>query len=78
MFIDLMILSYTYVFQEGSLDQAMMDAIINDQVKFVKLLIENGVKMYEWLTIDRLEELYNLVSLPRGRHTSQAFRLWPI
>jgi len=38
-----------------------MDALINDRVEFVKLLLENGVNMQKWLTIDRLEELYNTV-----------------
>lgn len=40
----------------------MMDALINDRVDFVKLLLENGVSMHTFLTIDRLEELYNTVS----------------
>ena len=48
--------------QEGSLEQAMMDALINDRVDFVKLLLENGVHMQSFLTIHRLEELYNTVS----------------
>ncbi len=48
--------------QEGALDQAMMDALVNDRVDFVKLLLENGVSMQKWLTIPRLEELYNIVS----------------
>jgi hypothetical protein len=40
----------------------MMDALINDRVDFVKLLLENGVSMSTFLTIPRLEELYNTVS----------------
>lgn len=40
----------------------MMDALINDRVDFVKLLLENGVSMHTFLTIPRLEELYNTVS----------------
>ena len=47
--------------QEGALDQAMMEALLNDRVDFVKVLIENGVSMQRWLTIERLEDLYNLV-----------------
>ena len=39
-----------------------MDALVNDRVDFVKLLLENGVSMQKWLTIPRLEELYNIVS----------------
>ncbi|XP_048382682.1 transient receptor potential cation channel subfamily M member 3 isoform X3 [Stegostoma tigrinum] len=43
----------------GSLEQAMLDALVLDRVDFVKLLIENGVSMHRFLTISRLEELYN-------------------
>ncbi|KAK1874832.1 Transient receptor potential cation channel subfamily M member 1 [Dissostichus eleginoides] len=37
----------------------MMDALVLDRVDFVKLLIENGVNIHHFLTIPRLEELYN-------------------
>ena len=57
------------VLQEGALDQAMMDALVNDRVDFVKLLLENGVSMQKWLSIPRLEELYNIVS--SGREASK-------
>ncbi|XP_048112633.1 transient receptor potential cation channel subfamily M member 1-like isoform X1 [Alosa alosa] len=43
----------------NSLEQAMMDALVLDRVDFVKLLIENGVNIHHFLTIPRLEELYN-------------------
>nr|XP_006629107.1 PREDICTED: transient receptor potential cation channel subfamily M member 1 [Lepisosteus oculatus] len=43
----------------NALEQAMMDALVLDRVDFVKLLIENGVNMHHFLTIPRLEELYN-------------------
>ncbi|VDM93110.1 unnamed protein product [Onchocerca ochengi] len=36
-----------------------MEALINDRVDFVRLLLENGVSMGNFLTIGRLEELYN-------------------
>uniref|UniRef100_A0AAY4EE23 Transient receptor potential cation channel subfamily M member 1 n=1 Tax=Denticeps clupeoides TaxID=299321 RepID=A0AAY4EE23_9TELE len=42
-----------------SLEQAMLDALVLDRVDFVKLLIENGVNIHHFLTIPRLEELYN-------------------
>lgn len=48
--------------QVNSLEQAMLDALVLDRVDFVKLLIENGVNMQHFLTIPRLEELYNTVS----------------
>ncbi|XP_035294013.1 transient receptor potential cation channel subfamily M member 3 isoform X2 [Cricetulus griseus] len=47
------------VWKVGSLEQAMLDALVLDRVDFVKLLIENGVSMHRFLTISRLEELYN-------------------
>ncbi|XP_039196056.1 transient receptor potential cation channel subfamily M member 1 isoform X8 [Crotalus tigris] len=43
----------------NALEQAMLDALVLDRVDFVKLLIENGVNMQRFLTIPRLEELYN-------------------
>ncbi|XP_038640051.1 transient receptor potential cation channel subfamily M member 1a isoform X2 [Scyliorhinus canicula] len=43
----------------NSLEQAMIDALVLDRVDFVKLLIENGVNIHNFLTIPRLEELYN-------------------
>lgn len=43
----------------------MLDALIMDRVDFVKLLIENGVSMHRFLTISRLEELYNTVPQTR-------------
>lgn len=39
-----------------------MDALVLDRVDFVKLLLENGVNIHHFLTIPRLEELYNTVS----------------
>ena len=52
--------------QVNALEQAMLDALVLDRVDFVKLLIENGVNMQHFLTIPRLEELYNTVSGPEG------------
>ncbi len=39
----------------------MLDALVMDRVSFVKLLIENGMTMSRFLTISRLEQLYNIV-----------------
>ena len=39
-----------------------MDALVSDRVDFVKLLLENGVSMNDFLNIERLELLYNTVS----------------
>ncbi|XP_078341177.1 transient receptor potential cation channel subfamily M member 3-like [Crassostrea virginica] len=43
-----------------SLESVMMEALISDKVNFVKLLSENGVSMKSFLTLNRLEELYNI------------------
>jgi len=40
----------------------MMQALEHDRIDFVKLLLENGVSMKKFLSISRLEELYNTVS----------------
>ncbi|XP_028258649.1 transient receptor potential cation channel subfamily M member 7 isoform X3 [Parambassis ranga] len=50
----------------SSLEQAMLDALVMDRVDFVKLLIENGVSMHRFLTINRLEELYNMKHPPNN------------
>lgn len=49
--------------QVGSLEQALLDALVMDRVSFVKLLIDNGMTMTHFLTVDRLEELYNTVNI---------------
>jgi hypothetical protein len=40
----------------------MMNALATDKVEFCRLLLENGIYMQKFLTIHRLEELYNTVS----------------
>lgn len=52
---------YVGSMQVGSLEQALLDALVMDRVSFVKLLIDNGMTMSRFLTVDRLEELYNTV-----------------
>lgn len=46
----------------GSLDEAMMNALMYDRVDFVYLLLSHGIGMERFLTIARLEQLYNSVS----------------
>ncbi|XP_053156463.1 transient receptor potential cation channel subfamily M member 6 [Hemicordylus capensis] len=53
------ILVYGQHWKVGSLEQAMLDALVMDRVEFVKLLIEHGVNLHRFLSISRLEELYN-------------------
>ncbi|PIC34278.1 hypothetical protein B9Z55_013983 [Caenorhabditis nigoni] len=42
------------------LEKAMNDALYWDRVDFVECLLENGVSMKNFLTINRLENLYNM------------------
>ncbi|CAG0882990.1 unnamed protein product [Darwinula stevensoni] len=51
---------YGQEWARGSLEDAMMQALIHDRLDFVKLLLENGVAISRFLTIQRLEELYNV------------------
>lgn len=50
------------IFFVGALEESMMQALEHDRIDFVKLLLENGVSMKKFLSISRLEELYNTVS----------------
>uniref|UniRef100_A0A4W4HKJ4 non-specific serine/threonine protein kinase n=1 Tax=Electrophorus electricus TaxID=8005 RepID=A0A4W4HKJ4_ELEEL len=53
------ILVYGQQWKVGALEQAMLNALLMDRVGFVKLLIENGITLKHFLTVSRLEELYN-------------------
>ena len=41
----------------------MKEALIQNRVDFVRILLEKGVNMKAFLTIQRLEDLYNTVNL---------------
>ena len=51
-------------FRVGSLEKRLEEALVNDRVEFVKLLMENGVSMHKFLTYKRLEDLYNQQEKP--------------
>ncbi|CAF1325694.1 unnamed protein product, partial [Rotaria sordida] len=53
------ILSSSHQWPEQALEDIMMTALITDKVEFCRLLLENGIYMQKFLTIHRLEELYN-------------------
>ncbi|KAI6068421.1 Transient receptor potential cation channel subfamily M member 5 [Aix galericulata] len=44
------------------LEEVMMDALINDKPEFVKLFIDNGANISEFLTYSRLQRLYCSIS----------------
>ena len=53
------IFTYGQVWPPGALEHAMFEALDNDRVDFVRLLLEQGVNMNKFLTVNRLEALYN-------------------
>ncbi|XP_067002827.1 transient receptor potential cation channel trpm isoform X2 [Anabrus simplex] len=60
---------YGQEWPQGALDEAMMQALEHDRTDFVKLLLENGVSMRKFLTMARLEELYNTKNGPANTLT---------
>ena len=50
------------VWPPGALEHAMFEALDNDRVDFVRLLLEQGVNMNKFINVSRLEDLYNSVS----------------
>ena len=47
----------------GSLDDVMTTALVEDKVDFVRLLLQNGLVMKEYLTVPQLRKLYCLVRI---------------
>ena len=50
------------IFTPADLYSVMDKALQNDKVDFVKLLLNQGVSMREYLTVTKLETLFNSVS----------------
>uniref|UniRef100_A0A8C2A9Q2 Transient receptor potential cation channel, subfamily M, member 4a n=1 Tax=Cyprinus carpio TaxID=7962 RepID=A0A8C2A9Q2_CYPCA len=44
------------------LEEAMTDALVNDKPHFVRLFVENGLNILDYLTYHRLESLYSSLS----------------
>ena len=61
------IFTYGQVWPSGALEHAMFEALDNDRVDFVRLLLDQGVDMNKFLTVSRLEALYNSVSIEKIR-----------
>ena len=53
------IFAYGQEWRGQALEEAMMEALDKNRVDFVRLLLERGVHLRRFLTISRLEELYN-------------------
>ena len=58
-----------FVLLPGSLDDVLMEAIIEERVEFVALILQQNVVMKEFLTKQKLQELYERVSLRDWVHT---------
>ena len=58
-----------FVLSPGSLDDVLMEAIIEERVEFVALILQQNVVMKEFLTKQKLQELYERVSLKDWVHT---------
>lgn len=50
------------VLQYDDLQDSMTDALVNDKPQFVRLFTENGLNILEYLTYERLENLYQSLS----------------
>jgi hypothetical protein len=50
-----------FSFQKNILQEKMFEALIKDNVDFVKLFLEYGVNLQKFLTFKRLQDLYNEV-----------------
>lgn len=48
-------------FKKQTLEEKMFDALSQDKVDFVKLLLEYGVNLQKFLTFKRIQDLYNCV-----------------
>nr|7MBP_A Chain A, Transient receptor potential melastatin 5 [Danio rerio]7MBP_B Chain B, Transient receptor potential melastatin 5 [Danio rerio]7MBP_C Chain C, Transient receptor potential melastatin 5 [Danio rerio]7MBP_D Chain D, Transient receptor potential melastatin 5 [Danio rerio]7MBQ_A Chain A, Transient receptor potential melastatin 5 [Danio rerio]7MBQ_B Chain B, Transient receptor potential melastatin 5 [Danio rerio]7MBQ_C Chain C, Transient receptor potential melastatin 5 [Danio rerio]7MB len=51
------------------LEEVMMEALVNDKPDFVRLFVDNGVNIKQFLTYGRLQELYCSVSEKNLLHT---------
>ncbi|XP_031799459.1 transient receptor potential cation channel subfamily M member 5 [Sarcophilus harrisii] len=47
--------------KSGDLEEVMMDALVNDKPEFVRLFVDNGASVPDFLTYGRLQELYRAV-----------------
>jgi hypothetical protein len=51
------------------MDEMMLHALINDQDEFVMLFLDSGINLKKFITIDRLDTLYEKVSMSLIRET---------
>nr|CDS28709.2 transient receptor potential cation channel [Hymenolepis microstoma] len=58
----------------SALENAMTDALINDQLDFVQLLLEKGLDIFKFLTDRRLEDLYFATNAIKSNFFNRLFR----
>lgn len=61
--------------QYDDLEDSMTDALVNDKPQFVRLFTENGLNILEYLTYERLENLYQSLSSTALAYTLLQMRL---
>ncbi|XP_072495576.1 transient receptor potential cation channel subfamily M member 5 isoform X1 [Notamacropus eugenii] len=47
--------------KSGDLEEVMMDALVNNKPEFVRLFVDNGASVPDFLTYGRLQELYRAI-----------------
>ncbi|VUZ41664.1 unnamed protein product, partial [Hymenolepis diminuta] len=57
-----------------ALENAMTDALVNDRLEFVQLLLQKGLDIYKFLTDRRLEDLYLATYALKNNFFSRLFR----
>uniref|UniRef100_A0A2C9KDE9 TRPM SLOG domain-containing protein n=1 Tax=Biomphalaria glabrata TaxID=6526 RepID=A0A2C9KDE9_BIOGL len=49
------------IWPDGSLENFLTQALLENKVDFVKLILNNGIIMQEYLTVEQLQNLYNAI-----------------
>ena len=57
--------------ESSDLEEVMFTALRKDCVDFVKLFLENGLNLKEFLTKDRLRDLYKRVNIYPNKYSQQ-------
>ena len=57
-----MSLHFTHNLQTEELNEVMSSALLGNRVDFIKLIMENGLSLKDFLTVKRMLQLYNNVS----------------
>ena len=73
--------------QAEELNEVMSSALLGNRVDFIKLIMENGLSLKDFLTIKRMLQLYNNVSTQQHAQfevtrkvaaNDRCWKLWPL